>query len=288
MKQSPVPVGKGLRVRSMSPLGSYPADSFIAESAALIVAPEICFSAVRVKSEDWGFSEVDNLHSTEIPLLGSIVLSGEAGAHYIYPYPTHNVLTLDLPTVESLNDSTISECKALLLDNLKKSLESWPADIAHRPPALGGTPYTLIQSQRADEELLAVLRRLEAANPVVLRGVDCLVKAHMAWNHAEFGEAACIFLWIALDAAFSLTLQKLREEGVTNPTSKDAAKYVEQISGYNLEWEKFFEDDYENRIRSIHPDNRFGAEARPHFDADDFAELNDMLIPMFEYIVLHY
>jgi hypothetical protein len=288
MKRSPVPVENGFRVRLMSPLGSYPADSFIAESASLVVATEICFSAARVKSEDWRFSEVDNLHAIEIPLLGSIILSGGGGERYIYPYPTHNILTLESAADEALTENASSECKALLLDNLKKSLESWPADISHRPPALGGTPYTLIPSRHDDEERLVILRRLEAANPVVLRGVDALVKAHMAWNHAELGEAACIFLWIALDAAFSLTLEKLRKKGVTNPTSKDAAKYVEQISGYNLVWEKFFEHDYKNRIRALHPDNRFGAEARPQFDADDFAELNDMLIPMFQYIVLYY
>ena len=123
------------------------------------------------------------------------------------------------------------------------------------------------------------------ASPIVLRGVSSLVKAHMAWNHDEFREAACIFLWISLDAAHSLILHKLRESGVENPSSGDAAKYFDKISGYHTEWEKFFEDDYENCIRAIHPDNRFGAEARPQFLADDFYELNDMLIPLFHYLV---
>jgi hypothetical protein len=47
---------------------------------------------------------------------------------------------------------------------------------------------------------------------------------------------------------------------------------------------RFFEDDYENRIRAIHPNNRFGAEAIPEFLADDFLELNEVLIPLFHYI----
>jgi hypothetical protein len=36
-------------------------------------------------------------------------------------------------------------------------------------------------------------------------------------------------------------------------------------SAYGVEgaWEKFFEEDYETRIRFSHTDNRFGAQARP-------------------------
>jgi hypothetical protein len=135
---------------------------------------------------------------------------------------------------------------------------------------------------------LDILRRLETADPVLLRGVSTLIKAGMVWNHGEFREAACIYLWIALDAAFSLTLRKLREAGFTNPTSQDAANYVAQIDGYEESWEKFFERDYYNRISAIHPDNRYGAEARPTLCADDFLDLYDELIPLFQYIVLNY
>lgn len=286
MKPSHVPVERGLRMRLMSPLGSYPAITFIHKMSALVVSPEICFSIVRVKGEDWSFSEVDNLTPSEIPLLGSILLSGEAGDPYIYPYPTQQTFLLETATEEDFDGQRISKCKEFLLEHLKQNqLESWHADLAHRPPAIGGAPYQLIPSQHSDRERYANHHRLEVAGPVLLRGVSALIKAHMAWKHGEFGEAACIFLWISLDAAHSLILQKLRESGVANPSSKDAAKYFEKISGYNTEWEKFFEDDYENRIRAIHPENRFGAEARPQFLADDFLELNDMLIPLFHFLV---
>jgi hypothetical protein len=70
-----------------------------------------------------------------------------------------------------------------------------------------------------------------------------------------------------------------------NPTSQDAAAYFDKVTGDENVWERFFEDDYENRIRAIHPDNRFGAEARPQFLAGDFLDLNDMLIPYFRVLV---
>jgi hypothetical protein len=88
-----------------------------------------------------------------------------------------------------------------------------------------------------------------------------------------------------LPIAHSLVLRILRASGIANPTSADAARYFENLSGVGSHWEKFFEDDYENRIRAIHPDNRFGAESIPQFLADDFLELNDELIPLFRYLI---
>jgi hypothetical protein len=55
----------------MSPLGSYPDTSMVLEDAAYIMSPEICFSIIRIKEEDWGFSEVDMLSPLEIPLLAA-------------------------------------------------------------------------------------------------------------------------------------------------------------------------------------------------------------------------
>ena len=76
----------------------------------------------------------------------------------------------------------------------------------------------------------------------------------------------------------------MRDAGNPNPTSSDAADYFDEIAGWETPWDKFFEDDYENRIRVIHPDNRFGAEARPQLLADDFLELNEMLVPYYRFL----
>jgi hypothetical protein len=73
--------------------------------------------------------------------------------------------------------------------------------------------------------------KLSSADPVMLRGLGSLLKAQMAWKHGEFTDAACMYLWIALDAAHSLTLQKLRVSGVNNPTSQDASTHFNTIAG---------------------------------------------------------
>lgn len=280
MKPSPVPVPQGFHVTLMSPLGSYPTSSIILDNAAYVMSPEICFSIVRVEEEDWGFSEVDMLSPLEIPLLGSVLLAGPG-----YPYPMYG-LTLATEGLPPLTAECISECRDHLLDMLRNHATDFrPIDLIHRPPAVGGIKYDSDEYGDCTGAVRECMTRLEAAGPVLLRGVASLIKAHMAWKHAEFWDAACIHLWIALDAAFSLTLQKLRDSGVSNPTSADAADYFDEVTGEETVWEKFFEDDYENRIRVIHPDNRFGAEARPQLLADDFLELNDVLIPYFRFLV---
>ena len=280
MRKSYKPVSCGFYVRMMSPLGLYPDKDIILDDACLIATPEICFSIIRIKEEDWGFSEVDSLTPQEIPLLGSLLLP-RVGS----PYPVHGV-TLEANHHKYIGPECIQECRTHLLLDLEEQKEhEWPSAVIHRPPILGGNAYDLADYSDRIPRIRECLLHLESAGPIVKRGVASLLKAQMAWRHGEFADAACIFLWIALDAAHSLTLQKLREGGINNPTSKDASDYFNKIIGFETPWEKFFEEDYENRIRAIHPDNRFCAESRPQFLADDFLELNDLLIPYFMFLV---
>lgn len=288
MKHFSVPIEKGFRARLMSPLGSYPADSFISASAALVVDPDMCFSIVRITKEESGFSEIDGLSPIEIPLLGCIALAGQGEDPAICPYPSYQTMRLTTDSADELTADFILKCKARLSHNVRHDYVSWPAGQVHRPPSLDGLPYRFISSRHLDAQRLVILRRLETANPVLLRGVSCLIKANVNWNHGEFREAACIYLCIALDAAFSLTLRKLRETGLADPTSQDAANYVDKIFGHEASFDKFFEGDYYNRIAVIHPDNRYGAETRPSLLADDFLDLNDSLIPLFQHIALNY
>src|ERR1700733_1595503 len=86
MKHSCKPVSCGFQVRLMSPLGVYPETSIVLDDAGLIVASDLCFSIVRIKEEDWGFSEVDSLTPIEIPLFGSLLLTRTG-----IPYPVHGI-----------------------------------------------------------------------------------------------------------------------------------------------------------------------------------------------------
>jgi hypothetical protein len=267
----------------MSPLGRYPECSVILEDAALVVEKDLCYTVVRIVTEDWGFSEVDDLSPLEIPFLASLLLA-RAGL----PYPYGGVV-LKAGGPEPLTVMLLQECREHLLKQIEEWKAHWDsgspwgwAAIIHTPPILGGHAYDQSAAIDVTDTVQELWAKLSSAGPVMLRGLGSLLKAQMAWKHGEFTDAACMYLWIALDAAHSLTLQKLRESGVNNPTSQDASNHFNAIAGYETPWEKFFEDDYENRIRFIHPDNRFGAEVRPQLLADDYLELNDVLILYFD------
>jgi hypothetical protein len=279
-----MPIERGFRVRLLSPVGHYPVRSFFSKSAALIISPEVCFSIARIRGKDWSFSEADSLTRLELPLYGSVLLSGKAETPYCYPYPTSVRVELEAEPDEEIGPN-VPECRSYLLEEYRRcELDIYSGSRGHKPPVLGGEAYSLV-AEADENEQLQMLNRLMESDEVLLRGVSCILKAGMAFQYREFGEAACIYLWIALDAAHSIVLQRLRKSGVANPTSADAARYFERVSGYGTDWEKFFEDDYENRIRAIHPDNRFGAEAIPQFLIDDFLELKSMLIPLFQFLI---
>jgi hypothetical protein len=272
----------------MSPLGTYPAKSFLGASSALVVAPDICLSIVRLKDE-WklsGFSEIDCLLPIEIPLLATLTLAVDDGEQYILPYPTHQSMYMSASHEHALDSAAVTEAADWMRSYIKaRKLEEEYVDSIHRPPAAGGIAYYSIPSTDRDAHRRTILQLLEAADPVTLRGLSSLLKANMAWEHRELNEAACISLWISLDAIHSLVLQKLRNQGKSNPTSQDASNYVAGAYGVDLPDGSFFEDDYYNRIRAIHPDNRFGAEARPQFLADDFYELRHVVIELFHNLV---
>lgn len=70
MKPSYKPIEHGFKVKIMSPLGSYPDTTVDFGSSILVITHDLCFSVVRLKGEDWSFSEVDSLPPLEIPLVG--------------------------------------------------------------------------------------------------------------------------------------------------------------------------------------------------------------------------
>jgi len=265
-------------------LGSYAANTLLCPSAAVAINPDICFSVIDCQ-EDEGFSEIDNLTPAELPILATMMLCVEKGEIPIYPYPTQQCLFLRKSDEQLLDGPSVHEAGNWLRAYVKRNrLEHGLADLIHRPPAAGGSQYNLIPSEGRNKSRVTVLDYLNSADPVCIRGVASLLKANMAWSHSELQEAARISLWVALDAAHSIILERLRLSGNTRPTSEDAAEYVYKASGISGVWEKFFEEDYENRIRFIHPDSRFGAEARPWLLADDFYELNENLIDLFYFL----
>ena len=278
----------GFIVRLLSPLGSYPAESFIGKDERMMVGPDLCFTVTKSRVDD-SFSEIDRLEPVEIPLLGTILLCTEKDQFSICPYPAYTSLHLYSRAGTDLTDEIAAEARRLLLAAIcrKRSRGDWPTSPAHLPPLGGGSSaYHLIEGPERVPARARLLPLIKASGPLFFRGLALLVKANMAFRYPEFLEAAGLWLWIAMDGAQSIIFERLKEAGNKNPTSKDAATYVYEAYGIKeYDWEYFFEEDYQTRIRFIHPGNRFGAEARPWATADDIIELNGNLIDLY-YLLL--
>ena len=225
-------------MRLMSPIGVYPQQNFTSPSCCLAVADEFCFSIVRLQDE-WkhgSFSEIDSLLPIEIPLLSAFLLATDEDDRYFELYPTHQTIYLRSRPEQAISEEVMAEAREWFRAYLGRGkLESELADVAHRPPLIGGSKYELVESSKRDAARIAILQLLEKADPVTLRGLSSLIKANMAWNHRELNEAACISLWISLDAIHSLILQRLKAQGNRDPKSKDASDYIAAVYGIEIE-----------------------------------------------------
>ena len=93
--------------------------------------------------------------------------------------------------------------------------------------------------------------------------------------HSQFVEEANYGLYIALDVLFSLIRQELRKRGIPNPTSYDAQALVHELFGEEQSGMRFFEDFYDDRVMTMHPDNRYGEFRHAPLSNCDFHTLFD-------------
>jgi hypothetical protein len=118
-----------------------------------------------------------------------------------------------------------------------------------------------------------------------MRGLGALLRAHMCWCHPEIAEAAAIQLYVALDVSFEIMLEILRGRGLTNPSALDAGALIGEVFNPGIESERYFEDYYEDRIKTLHPSSRYGVFPVPPLLADDYYFLRHGLVEVYHWII---
>jgi len=91
-----------------------------------------------------------------------------------------------------------------------------------------------------------------------------------------------------MEASLRIIQRKLREAGVENPTAKHAGAFVDRAFENRFESDGYFEDFYDDRIKTVHPESRFGVYPAAPLDADDFYDLHDMLVPLYDFLISGY
>ena len=95
-------------------------------------------------------------------------------------------------------------------------------------------------------------------------------------------------LFISLEASFRLVLRRLKADGNPEPTAADAAIFLHDTFNDVHRLEKYFEEDYERRIISFHPESRFGTYSTPPFFVDDFYFLFNDLLEVYRFLLIGY
>jgi hypothetical protein len=278
-------IHEGVSIRLLSPLVDYPPGEFRSPEASIVARPDLMAmvtSFAKMEAPEGNYSETEFLSRFEVRLLATVLLSWDTDSGMFGLYPVITELQrpytgLDLSNLEVLDG---------LIDEFRAFLEKDPpfAEI-HRPPCVGGRAYRFNEcSELRYERQHEIFAAIDVTDHLAIRGLGALVRANMLGHFPEFLENACMSLWIAMDASMHMILRELKESGMENPTSRDAGRFLDDA----LNWEDsdgYFADYYEGRIKTIHPESRFGVYPAAPLDVDDYYDLNASLLLVYDFLL---
>lgn len=122
-----------------------------------------------------------------------------------------------------------------------------------------------------------VFSAVSTDDDLMMRGLHALIKSRMVAMHVELAEEANYPLYVALDALFSLIRRQLMKMGNPNPSSYDAQIFVHDLFDEDQSGMRFFEEFYDDRIMTMHPDNRYGIFRHAPLSHCDFHSLFEMV-----------
>ena len=132
----------------------------------------------------------------------------------------------------------------------------------------------------------SVYQAIDSNDDVMMRGLGTLIRSKMLAAHWPFLEEAAVATFVSMEASYRLVLRRLRAEGVSDPTSRDAARFVAESFGENIVAERYFEEYYDVRVATLHPESRSGSSAFAPMQADDHLDLYNGLLSMYRYLLI--
>jgi hypothetical protein len=235
--------------------------------------------------EEYYFTEVEMLSAFEVRVLGAALISRtrDSGAFEIYP------TSVEYRTADANFDLASTDLLQALTSKLKRRLvETSDYDhlLIHHPPCMGGRSYRFNRHATLNRDRFCnLVSAIDVNNHLLIRGLGALIKAGMLYCHTEFTEHACIALWIALDASFQLFRREMETKGYHNPSAIDVGNYLDELQGFEPSGERYFADFYNERVKTIHPQSKFGAYPAAPLAADEYRLLRDGLVPTYEYLI---
>ena len=282
------------RVMLFKPIGQYPEGRLFTPNSFFSADKDLVFSVTyggswQALDEDVAYSEFDWASPEELRLLGSILLCEKRDEALVRFYPViYYSPRIDAKNLDLSNHDTAIAVKELLLET-SHNPRSQSGDNILSECVIGD--YPLVSQDRYNLDRLSLFwNRISVDNYVLMRGIYSLIKSEMLACHTEFWEEAIIVSYIALDASFHLVRRELTSNGTEDPTANDAARWLydhfdKPFGLPEPTIEKYFQEFYEDRIKTLHPANRFGESPYSPIMHDDFSHLRRALREIFAYLV---
>lgn len=286
-----------LLVRVLSPMGRYPSKSFLTHKSAYIADKDISYTVIKYeKFKLEYYSEMDWAHPEEIRLFASLLLPvyRHGGRTVIYPFPMRHGVSVSGP-INFESQYLVNKIKAILIDTIDESNKINAGGVS-LPPANDGPVYDFDNEVINYELQTKVYSAIDNNDHLLIRGLSALIKSIMLSRHYHFIEEAIYALFVALEVSYRIVLRTLKHQGNKNPSSADAMNYildafdepqiyVSNSSGKTRHLKKYFQELYESRIKSVHPESRFGIFPYAPLQVDDFYYYKDSLLAVFTYLL---
>lgn len=240
------------------------------------------------------------LNPTETKLYGALMLAVDREISYVsfYPYP-HTVpiqCTSSITNTQWLIETIKEELSNKLTEgDILHPGYSFPARNSYKyasdiaMPKIANGPDYDFRAEGINYELAKnIYNSIDINDSLVIRGIYTLIKGAMLTSHHQFIEEAIYSLFITMEASYRIVLRELKKQGVNNPTSQDAMLYINDAFYDKNRVNKYFEEYYEGRIMSLHPESRFGIHPHAPLAVDDCYELFNDMIEVYAFLICGY
>lgn len=280
-------VPRRVALRPLSAVSLIPSRSCLGPDASLVVGNDLSFIATRVRERE-EYYELAWAAPEEIAMLASLTIGAHPDYGKVHLFPGWWSVHVEDEGQDLSDLDVLSEAESLLRSQLGVSRSSgriygWQ----EFPPLLISQPYDVNQNVRIQPSYqLHLFRSIDCADHLMIRGLVHLQKtAMLKCLSRSFVDTACLEIYIALEASLEIILRTLRASGVSNPSNKDASDYLLEAHGATYRLDKYYEDFYEDRIKAVHPNSRFGPAMFSPLCVDDLYMLYNDLLRTFEFLI---
>lgn len=268
-------------IRLMASSGLYPKDSFIHKDALFKSSTGFPYTVVRLNKYDKQKydGETGWIFPSEIRLLAALSLSYPPDIGRVCFYPNYLEVEID----KQIRERDFRNEK--FQNNLDRIINLKFTGLEH--DSLSGFQNFDFQNNSPNKDDREILfEKIDVSDSLLIRGISYLLKAQMLSRNFIFTEEAALLAFISLNAALDLVRERLVDQGIKNPTYKDAFKYVESLKEFGNNYSDILEMCWEQRVMLVHPNSKFGILSLGGIFADDFYETYGELTTLYRHLLL--